>query len=239
MFASIDIKTELHKQKVKSFNNDDVIINEVNKLFSENIHNRKNVLTNLKTYNDTFTFLNEDGLDKNLLYSPKTLKKLCVKLRLKFLNSDTYKFDVPYEASLKIEHLNQLQGKDLQGFKIMGEKKSFFIKKNQSNFALFAPTVYGNYYLIHSWGTKLKWYKKLLAFPFRNFECLALSLVLWTLTVTLSLPTFLITLDKSATYFCGYRIAVFFHLLIFFSGFTAYYLVGFNKPFSDSSWKDK
>ncbi len=239
MFASIDIKSELHKQKVKSFSNDDVIINEVNKLFSKSLYSEKNVLTNLKTYNDTFALLNEKGLDKNLLYAPKTLKELCVKLRLKFLDSPNYKFDVPYEASLKIEHLNQLQGKELQGFKIMGEKKSFFTKKNQSNFALFAPTIYGNYYLIQSWGAKLKWYKKLLAFPFRNFECLALCLILWTLAVTLCLPTFLITLDKSATYFCGYRIAVFFHLLIFFSGFTAYYFVGFNKPFSENSWIEK
>ncbi len=239
MFAAIDIEKELHRQKIKSFKNEDIIIDEVNKLFSKNLYEGKNVLTNLKSYNNSFAFLDETNLDKNYIYSPKTLKKICILLRLKFLDNTSFKFDVPYEASLKINDLNNLQGKDLQGFKILGEKKSFFTKNQNANFAIFAPTLYGNYYLIHKWGSKLKWHKKLFAFPVRNFECLSLSVILFTLTVTLSLPTFLITLDKSATYFCSYRIAVFFHLLIFFSGFTAYYLVGFNKPFSDTSWKDK
>ena len=239
MFADLNIQNELIKLKVKSTQREDLLISEVNKIYSDSLYSGETILTNLKSYNDTFALLNEADIDQTLIYSPKTIKKICINLRLKFLEIKNYKLDMPYEALLKIDALNSKQGKDLQDFKIMGEKKSFFSKNSRGNFVLFAKTVYGNYYLIHSWGIKLKWYKKLLAFPFRNFECLAVCLLIFTLTVTLSLPTFLITLDKTATYFCGYRVAVFFHLLIFFSGFTAYYLVGFNKPLSENSWRDK
>ncbi|MDX2174271.1 MAG: hypothetical protein SFY56_14305 [Bacteroidota bacterium] len=225
--------------KSKNTLNDDLLIGEVNKIYSDGLYSGKTILTNLESYNTTFGLLNEEEIDSVNVFSPKTIKKICVKLRLKFLDIENYKQDLPFEADLKINNLNALQGKDLQSFKILTDEKSLKGKDLEGNYALFARTIYGNYYLIHSWGAKLKWYKKLAAFPLRNFECLALCLIIWTLIVTLSLPTFLITLDKSATYFCGYRIAVFFHLLIFFSGFTAYYIVGFKKPFSESSWRER
>ena len=109
-------------------------------------------------------------------------------------------------------------------------------KNAKSQILVFAPTVYGNYYLVHSWGQKMKWYKKILTFPLRNFENLACCLVMLALTTTLVIPTRHVTLDRDATYWCGYRFAVFFHLLIFYTGFTTYTLFGFNKPFSGSIW---
>jgi hypothetical protein len=240
MFANFNIENELIKLKVNSTQRDDVLISEVNKIYSDGLFKKEAILNNLESYSNTFYFLDETDSDYANVYSPKTIKKICIKLRLKFLDAENYSYNLPYEAILKINTLNTLQGKDLRGFKILGSEKSFSIKDNSNgNFALFAKTVYGNYYLIYSWGSKLKWYKKLTAFPLRNFECLAICLIIFTMIVTLSLPTFLITLDKSATYFCGYRVAVFFHLLIFFSGFTVYYIVGFKKPFSENSWMEK
>ena len=239
MFTDLNIESELVKLKSKSAKREDLLISEVNKIYSDGLYKGDAILNNLESYGNTFYLVNETEIDSVNVFSPKTIKKICVKLRLKFLDVKNYNEELPYEAVLKINDLNTKQGKDLQEFKILGDEKSFSQKNSSGNFALFAKTVYGNYFLIHSWGSRLKWYKKLAAFPLRNFECLALCLIIWTLIVTLSLPTFLITLDKSATYFCGYRIAVFFHLLIFFSGFTAYYIVGFKKPFSENSWREK
>lgn len=239
MFRGYDIKEELQKHKIKTTKPDDFIIEEVQKILSTSLFKEQTILNNLKTYNKSFELLNEDELDRSLVFKPEELKAVCITLRLKFLDSQAYRFDVPYEAILKIKHLNEAHKKNLDGFKIMGVAEAFRKQIPNANFALFAPTITGNYYLVHHWGTKLKWYKKLMAFPLRNFEVLMATVITWVFIVTMCLPTCLITLDDKATYWCGYRIAVFFHLLIFFSGFTAYILVGFNKRFSGTVWDEE
>jgi len=240
MFSGFDIKEEL--LKLKSDNvlaPEDEVIQEVNKILAQSIYQEKNILQNLKNYQKSYEVLDEEGLKEKYVFTAEELKQISINLRLKFLDSQNYPFDVPYEAISKINQLNKQQGKNIQGFKIMSTARAFKKPGNTDNFALFAPTILGNYYLIHSWGHRFKWYQKMLAFPLRNFETLALTIVLWTFCVTMSLPTFLITLDRTATYWCGYRIATFFHLLIFFSGVTAYILVGFNKRFSGSVWQEE
>lgn len=239
MDLGYDIKDELLKLKAKPKLPEEEVIAEVNRILSHSIYKEKNILRNLKTYNKSFQQLDEEGLEDYLVFEPSEIKATCINLRLKFLDSQNYQFDVPYEAILKIKALNRDQGKDLEGFKIMGVSEAFRKRLPHTNFALFAPTVYGNYYLIHSWGDKMPWHKKLLAFPLRNFETMAVSLMLFVFIVTMSLPTYLITLDRTATYWCGYRIATYFHLLIFFSGVTAYILVGFNKRFSGQVWQQE
>lgn len=239
MDLGYNIKDELLRGKTKAKFPEDEVIEEVNRILKNSIYKERNILQNLKTYNKSFQLLNEDGLDESLVCKPSEIRKICVKLRLKFLDSQNYHFDVPYEAILKIKELNHSQGKDLEGFKILGVAESFRKRLRQTNFALFAPTVHGNYYLIHAWGEKIPWYKKVMVFPLQNFETLALSLMVFVLVITMSLPTYLITLDRTATYWCGYRIATYFHLLIFFSGVAAYIMVGFNKRFSGQIWQQE
>ncbi len=239
MFRGYGIKEELQKHKAKAMEPDDFIIEEVHKILEANLFKEKTILNNLKSYNKSFAQLNENALDRSLLFKHEELKAICINLRLKFLDSQAYRFDVPYEAILKIKQLNEDQKKDLDGFKIMGVAETFRKKSYNTNFALFAPTIMGNYYLIHQWGAKLKWYKKLMAFPLRNFEVLMATVITFVFILTMCLPTFLITLDRKATYWCGYRIGIFFHLLIFCSGFTAYILVGFNKRFSGTVWDEE
>lgn len=240
MFSGFDIKEELFKLKsTGTIAPEDELILEVNKILAQSIYKEKNILKNLKNYQKTFEVLDEDALEEELIYTQDELKQICINLRLKFLDSQNYPFDIPYEAISKINSLNKAQGKNIDGFKIMSTANAFKKPGKKNNFALFAPTILGNYYLIHSWGHRFKWYQKILAFPLRNFETLALTIIIWTALVTLSLPTFLITLDRTADYWSGYRAGTFFHLLIFFSGIAAYILVGFNKQFSGSVWKDE
>jgi hypothetical protein len=240
MFSGFDIKEELLKLRSNvPITPEDEVIQEVNKILAQSIYKEQNILHNLKSYQKTFEVLDEEGLKEKYLYTTEELKQLCINLRLKFLDSQNYPFDVPYEAISKINQLNKQQGKNIHGFKIMSTAQAFKKPSNSVNFALFAPTLLGNYYLIHSWGHRFKWYQKILAFPLRSFETLAVCLIMWTAIVTLCLPTFLITLDRTATYWSGYRAGTFFHLLIFFSGISAYILVGFNKRFSGSVWQEE
>lgn len=236
MLKDISLINELTRQKSKLRKHEDVILDEVNRLLNANLLSEKNILNNLKFYNKTFELLDEEVLDKDRIFKLNEIKVTCTKFRLRFIDSQFYRGEIPYEAILKIKELNETGHKDLKGFKILGSRKTFLLKEKNPSLALFAPTVNGNYYHIHSWGAPIKWYKKWLAWPFQSFENLFITVALFTLIITLLLPVRLITLDREAPYWCGYRIATFFHLLIFNSGVTVYFTFAFNKNFSKSIW---
>jgi hypothetical protein len=238
MFKGFNIHSELLKQKMELSEPDDFVIEAVNDILAKSLFEEKTILNNLKSYNKSFEMLNQYDLDKSLLFKTDELREFCIKFRLKFLESQFYKFDVPYEAILKIKFLNQTHGKNLEGFKIMGVAESFKKKLPHSNFALFAPTTMGNYYLVHQWGEDLSWSKKIMAFPLRNFERLAVTVICAVFLITISLPTIVVTSVPNTDHWCRERIAVFFHLLIFFGGVSAYILVGFNKRFSGTIWDE-
>ena len=101
------------------------------------------------------------------------------------------------------------------------------------------PTNYDNYFLVHQWGKKVPWYRSLIYWPMRRFESLLLTVIFFTLAVTLVLPTDLITLDSKAGYWSGYRAAAFFHLLIFNAGVTIYITLAFTRNLSSSMWNRK
>lgn len=237
MFRPFCIKDELLRQRQRSLKRSDAVLDEVNKILKADLFKEHNILNNLKSYNKSFELLNEEGLEASHIFRKEDIRIVAVNFRLRFLDSQTFAGDVPYEAILKIKQLNKEQGKDLRGFKILAEPKAFKNKKAGTELNLFAPTIYGNYYLVHKWGEKMKWHKKLTTFPMRSFETLFPTLLLITLATVLLVPTRQLTLDRDASYWCGYRVAAFFHLLIFYSGFTVYTLFGFNKPFSGSVWE--
>jgi len=238
MFSSINITSELFKTRTKKRSQEDVLIDEVKNILSSALLKEDKILGNLKFYNKSFELLDEPEINSDLVFSPEEIKNICIKYRLRFLDSQFYKDEFPYEAVLKIKDLNTTFKKDLKGFKILAQAETFSKKEKNLPCLLFAPTINGNFYLIHTWGKEYKWHRKFTHFPIRTFETLILTLTVFTLIVDLSLPVELITLDRSAPYFCGYRIATYFHLLIFFTGFTAYATFAFNKNFSKSNWND-
>jgi hypothetical protein len=238
MFRNINITNELIKTRVKKRSQEDVLLDEVKNILSSDLIKENKILGNLKFYNKSFELLDESDINPSLIFSLEEIKNICIKYRLRFLDTQFYKDEFPYEAVLKIKDLNTDFKKDLKGFKILAQAEAFSKKEKDRPCLLFAPTINGNFYLIHSWGNEYKWHRKPLLFPIRTFETLMLTLTLFTLVVDLTLPVEWITLDRSAPYFCGYRVATYFHLLIFFTGFTAYATFAFNKNFSKSNWND-
>jgi hypothetical protein len=238
MLNSVDIKKELIKYRQKARREEDNLLREVGRILHNSAFNGKNVLDNLKHYNQSFELVDEEDVDPELIFKASEIREIAIKYRLRFLDSQCYKQEFPYEAILKIEDFNLTHKKSLKGFKVLGTTK-FFAGKNNSDCALlFAPTNLGNYYLVHKWGKELKWSRAMLSWPVKNIETLFLTLIIVTLVITLSLPTYLITLDRKATYWCAYRIGIFFHLFIFNMGVTAYVTFAFSKNLSTSTWNN-
>ncbi|MBN8692389.1 MAG: hypothetical protein J0L69_04285 [Bacteroidetes bacterium] len=238
MFNSLNISSQLEKIRTKNRKHEDILLNEVKNILGADLLKENKILNHLKFYNQAFELVDETEVDYSLIYTLQEIKKTCVNYRLRFLDSQHYKNEIPYEAVLKIKDFNAEHRKDLKRFKILAPVSAFIRGDNNLPCLLFAETLNGNYYLIHAWGQDFKWYRALFSFPFRSIETLFLSVALFTLIVDVSLPVQLITLDRTAPYWCGYRVATYFHLLIFFSGFTTYGMFAFHKHFSSSDWNN-
>ena len=214
----------------------EALLQEAQRILFKGRLSDKNILDNLKFYNSSFEFLDDDEIEKQKIYTPAQIKSLCKKLRLRFLSSQSYKGEIPYQAILKIKDLNALYRKDLKHFRIVSTKGFFASSDIDTAAMLFVQTLYGNYYLLHSWGNPLNKWRNTKFFALRNFESLFICLLVFTLTESLLLPNHLLTTDVKADYFSMYRMACVFHLLIFNTAFTVFGLSSSRLNFSESSW---
>lgn len=228
----------LQKRKKKFSTPEEALLRETKKILHDNLFEDKKILQNLKQYAETFEFADETTEDLPNIFSLKEIKDTAIQYRLKFLESRDFKPDFPYEAILKIKDYNRTHKKDLKHFFVLSTNEHFRNEKTEEAI-LFAETCFGNYLLLHKWGSPLNPWRRIKNFHLRDFDHLFVCVVIMTLLITLSLPTELITLDDTATYWSGYRVAAFFHLLIFNLGVTAYITFAFTKNLSASIWNQK
>jgi len=236
MFGKADLKYELSLLRKKTRKDDENLISEAKKILKQDLFMDKKILQNLPLYRSSFEVPDEENLDASDVFTLSEIKRIAVLYRLKFLDGNLYKSEIPYEALEKIQHLNNRFRKEIKDYKVLSTYESFKKADSKNNALLFVKTNYDNYYLIHNWGKALKEHRKLIFLPLRNFENLVATVVLATLIITVSLPTRLITLDHHADYWSGYRAAAFFHLLIFDFGVTVYFTFAFAKNFSNTVW---
>jgi len=237
MFGKIDIDTQLRKIRKEQRKEEDQLLAKAQQILRDDLFSEEKVLKNLKQYNQLIDVVNEDEAEADRIFTTSEIKELATKYRLKFLESRFYKEDFPYEAIIRIKEINSSQGKDLKLFRVLATPELFLGKNPKSQCSLFAKTNYDNYYLLHRWGNeKISEKRKWLYWPLRSFETLMFSIILFTLCLTLSLPTDLITLDNQAEYWSGYRGAAFFHLLIFDTAVTVYFAFAFSLNFSNTVW---
>lgn len=227
---------QLNQERKKLRKESDELLLEAQRILINDRFTEKKILDNLKQYNQSFELLNEDDIDKNNLFTPIELKTFCVKNRMRFVDSNYFKGEFPYESILKIKDYNKFQKKDLQHFKILCPAELISDASAKIPAALFCKTMYGNYYLIHTWGENLSNGRKIVNWPLRNFETFFISLLIVTALITIALPNSLLTTDVHAEYFSMYRAACFFHVLILFIGFSVFRMIGTNKGLSSSVW---
>lgn len=238
LFNQQPVFQALQKHKKKTATPEEALINETNKILKQDLFDDKKILANLRQYEESFEYAEEDQDHLKEVFTLQHIKAIAIEYRLKFLESKHFRPEFPYEAILKIKDHNRLYRKDLKHFFVLTTDSHF--KNNSSEEALlFAKTVYGNYLLIHRWGEPLDKWRKLKNLLLRDFEYLFMSVVTITLCTTLCLPTEVITLDDTATYWSGYRVAAFFHLLIFNLGVTAFITFAFTKNLSASIWNQR
>ena len=236
MKKDLSIAAQLLKRKIKNAKQEDLVINEVHKILNKDLFHEKKVLAHLQLYNRSFELMDEDDADVLDIFSLNEIKEICIAYRLRFIDSQHYKKEIPYEAVLKIKDHNVKHRKDLKGFKILAPIENFRADGKDEELLLFVPTNHGNYCLIHKWGNGLSKGRKVLNWPMRRFETLVFTVALISAILAVTLPTRLIWLPEGADYWGMYRVGAFFHILIFNMGFTAYLTFAFSNNLSVSSW---
>lgn len=235
MARATDIEQVLKREKRRT-SREDQLLAEAQKVLIRNKLREKNILSNLRFYNTSFEFLDDDEVEAAKLYSQAQIRSACKKLHLRFLPSQAFEGEVPYEAVLKIAELDKLYKKELKHFRILSTRE-FFADKNCTHQAmLFAQTLYGGYYHIHTWGRHLSPARRWKYFVLRNFESLLAVLVAVSLIECLLIPDRYLSTDTRATYFSMYRMAAFFHLFILNTGLTIFFLFAFHLSFAENNW---
>lgn len=132
---------------------------------------------------------NESALDPDRIYDIDQIRKICLKYRLRFLDSKVFKGAIPYEALAKIKQLEKESGQALHNFKIVAPKELFKLEDKDSDPLLFLELKDGRYYFIHKWGGELNRLRALLAFPLRSFMHMFWFLVAVAVLFSMAIPT--------------------------------------------------
>ena len=173
-----------------------------------------------------------DELESKNIFHIDSIKKLCIRYRLRFLDTSLFMGDYPSELYKVIPKLEQIHNTKFKNFKIMAPSRLFRLKVKEDPL-LFVPIGNGYYYLVYKWGQDLKTYRRLLVWPFKNINTLIFS------SVALSL----ISTAFWGSIFSAFSDSQLFVIFIFniktFVFVTFYLLFMMRKNFNESIWDSK
>ena len=172
-----------------------------------------------------------EQLETKPIFHRDTIKKICIDYRLRFLDLDYFKGDVPVEAIESIQALEQAHNTELQKMKIVAPSKLFKLK-NADDPLLFVPIGNQYYYLIHKWGNDLHPLRKLLMWPFKNIITSILSILLLSLILTSFMPLTLFRAEPNWSDF----ILIFMFMFKSIAAIVIYYAFAAGKNFSRAIW---
>ncbi|MAW93806.1 MULTISPECIES: hypothetical protein [unclassified Leeuwenhoekiella] len=231
LLKKTNIHDKLYREEFK--NADEHVINWVNDFISNSSGPNERILNNLASTSDEDEVdFNFDLLDRNRIFHEKSIKKICIDYRLRFLDSRYFKGNFPQEALSEINRLEQEHKTSLSGFKIMAPSKLFVLSKTDDPL-LFAPMGNGYYYLIHKWGNDLHPLRKLLMWPFKNFENLIFTVLLSSILATALVPDGLFTKEQSFSQ----DVMVFFFMFKSIAAVVLYYGFASGKNFNTAIWR--
>jgi hypothetical protein len=187
MFSGTNIEKQLQKYRNKRIAEDSVM-DEVLRIFSENEKERNEIISTLsekaEETNNTFNF---DFLETEKIFHIEDIEKLCITYRLRFLDSHYFKGAFPEEAISEIRNLEKNHQTSLKNFKIVAPAKLLKLE-NADDPLLFAPMGNDYFYLVHKWGNDLHPFRRILMWPYKNFENLVFTIFLLSILLTAITP---------------------------------------------------
>ena len=234
MFEKTNLETQLYRTRNKRTTPED-LLREVAEILENNTEERNAITEKLKTSGDDENSFNLDLLEKGKIFHIEDIKKLCITYRLRFLDSRFFKGDMPEEAISKIRQLEREHSTSLSGFKIVAPAKRLKLE-NADDPLLFAPLGNNYFYLVHKWGNDLHPFRRLLMWPYKNFENLVFTVLLLSIILTAMTPMQLFTRGEVTMqeYFL-----MFLFMFKAVGGIVLYYGFAKGKNFNGAIWDSK
>lgn len=234
MFSRTNIEKQLLHFRSKRIDAQ-VVMDEVQRIFSENAKQREEIRTTLTEKSaDVANDLNFDLLDSAHIFHIEDIKNLCITYRLRFLDSHYFKGDFPETAISEIRRLEKQHAVSLKNFKIIAPAKLLKLE-NADDPLLFAPMGNGYFYLIHKWGRDLHPFRKLLMWPYRNFDNLVFTVIALSIFLTAIAPMRWLTPNAGI----GEYIFLAFFIFIGMGGMVILYGFSKGKNFNNAIWNSK
>jgi hypothetical protein len=172
----------------KKFKSEAALLLEVKALFTENDFDRNLITTKLSQKSSTKpNQLQFDLLETNKIFHLEQIKNICIDYRLRFLDSDIFKNDIPEEAISKIANLEKRHKTKLNGFMVIAPSKAFHLVSYDDPL-LFAPIGNNYYYFIHKWGNDMKPFRKIIVKPVRNLYNFFIASIIISALFTIAVP---------------------------------------------------
>jgi hypothetical protein len=197
------------------------------------------ILRNLFSSEGNQEDLNFDKLSVNRIYHVNDIQKLCIDYRLRFLDSKRFNGTFPPEALDAIKVFEQEQEREITGFKMIAPAGMFKLAEKDKDPLLFVPMGGNYYYLIAQWGNDLHPLRKILVYPFRDFESLMKTVFGFCMLVALLFPESLIRGPKDTGTILHLRVIFFFWMVFSTGAMTALYGFSRLKNFNSNLWKSK
>jgi hypothetical protein len=227
----LNLEQELLSKR-KKFKSEAEIMAEVQSILAENDLVRERIIEKLELKSSTKpNQLNFDLLEADKIFHLEQIRTICIDYRLRFLDSNIFKNEIPEEAISKIRMLEKEHETSLEGFKIIAPSKAFHLL-NYDDPLLFVPIGNNYYYLIHQWGTEMNPWRKLLVLPIKNLGNFTITSILLSIVIALLVPEN--NLSKSVP-----LASVIVFLFAFKSIFAvfAYYFFMMGKNFNEEIWQ--
>jgi len=183
--------------------------------------------------------LNFDSLDADRIYHIDQIKSLCIAYRLRFLDSSLFNGTFPAEAIDAVKDFEAQQGKEIKGFKMIAPAGMFKLAEKDKDPLLMVPMGNNYYYLLAQWGNDLHAMRKVLVYPFRSFETIMQTVLIFSALVALLFPESIMRSPKDTGTIMHIRVIFFFWMVFATSAMTALYGMSRMKNFSVNLWKSR
>ena len=178
------------------------------------------------------------GLDPDRVFSVASIKRLCVKYRLRFLEGALYKGELPNKAIHALRVLERKAEAPLTSFKIMAPAERFKLCDSDVDPLLFVPLGDDRYYLVCKWGRDLTWHRALINWPLRSPLQLAVTVFLVAMLAAAVVPSAWLS-PEAPVFFNGQRLMLLFWSTMVCAGFTAFGWLAFFGQFSAQAWNSR
>ena len=226
-FFNINLERRLQSIERNESSNKKELLTEVHEILAQGFDDDRRVIQSIRENSKEKSELN---LFSDVpVYSLKSIYKLCVRYRLRFLDSKYFKGEIPYEAIQKVKDFERTNAVKVGSYKILAPVELFSTEDKDSDPLLFIDLGNNNYYLVHKWGRDMSFLRYLMVFPLRNYYTL-----FFTITAAVALFSFSIPVEKFI-----YSLFIFMFTFIASCCLTLLYCFAYRKNLNQIGWNSK